>query len=234
MNMTLESTLSCPYHEKKSTCVDHIRLFEALPDEARTSLLKEMRHTSHRKGEILVQEGESIDAILVVRTGIIKTYRIDASGEEHVMDVLHAGQAIWHGMFLEDHIYHYSVACMSDVNLCILQREKFENVLGRYPKAAMNLIQMLSTDLDEAEEKNLLLGMRSPVKRLASFLLWRDRRMSGQEITMKLEDIGSFIGLRPETISRALTSLAEAGCIQRTGRARLQVLDRDKLKQISQ
>ncbi len=96
-------------------------------------------------------------------------------GEERVLDVLHDGQAIWHGMFLEDHVYHYSVGCLSDVQFCSIKRTAFEKVLERHPDVALSLIQMLSTELDEAEERAALLSVHNPRVRLAGFLLCRDR-----------------------------------------------------------
>ena len=157
-------------------CLDNIRLFAKLPGDAKGELLDSVVHSSYPQGSIVVHEGDPIDSILIVHKGRIKTFRVMQDGEERVLDVLHDGQAIWHGMFLEDHVYHYSVGCLSDVQFCSIKRTAFEKVLERHPDVALSLIQMLSTELDEAEERAALLSVHNPRVRLAGFLLYREFR----------------------------------------------------------
>ena len=222
----------CAYGSDGATCMDHIRLFADLPLDAKHALSERASHDSYPKGTILVHEGDTIDSILIVRRGRIKTFRTDANGEEYVLDVLHDGQAIWHGMFLKDHAYHYSVACLTKVELCRIQRKDFEALIAEHPDVALNLIQMLGTELDDAEEKIMMLGIRDPKRRLAEYLLHRDERCINREINLKLEDIAASVGLRPETVSRILSAFEREELVKRLGRGRLKVLDRAGLQTV--
>ncbi len=162
----------------------------------------------------------------------MKIARYDIEGEEHILDILHDGQAIWHGMFLNDHIYHYSVICMSDVQLCTIHRNDFMDMLQKDPSTAMFLIEMLSTELKEANEKTLLLSIRDPLVRLAGFLLEKDRSCIGSQINLKLDDIASSISLRPETVSRNIAILEKQNLIIRKGHGRIFVTNREGLKKL--
>ena len=177
----------CRFKAANGTCVNRIRLFAGLPDDAKHDLLARSVRSSHRRGDILV---------LIVRSGRIKTFRIDPDGVEYVLDVLHDGQAIWHGMFLEDNVYHYSVGCLTRVELCSIHRTDFEAMLAEHPDAALGLIRMVCTELDDAEEKAMMLGIRDPRRRVAQYLLLRDERCIGAEIHLGLEDIAASVGLR--------------------------------------
>ena len=223
----------CCFKAANGTCVNRIRLFAGLPDDAKHDLLARSVRSSHRRGDILVHEGDPIDSVLIVRSGRIKTFRIDPDGVEYVLDVLHDGQAIWHGMFLEDNVYHYSVGCLTRVELCSIHRMDFEAMLAEHPDAALGLIRMVCTELDDAEEKAMMLGIRDPRRRVAQYLLLRDERCIGAEIHLGLEDIAASVGLRPETVSRAISSLSREGLVERVGRGRLRIVDRDRMRCLS-
>ena len=108
-----------------ASCIRHVPLLSKLPETTQHELLLCAVQSSHPKGTILVHEGDPIDSVLIVQRGKIKIFRIDADGEEYVLDVLHDGQAIWHGIFLDDRSYHYSVACLTELSLCTILRAAF-------------------------------------------------------------------------------------------------------------
>ena len=224
----------CAFSRAGSSCMDNIRLFADLPSPAKRELLARARHTTHESGAIIAHEGDPIESIIVVRSGRIKTYRSTSDGEQHVLDVLHDGQALWHGLFLDNHTYGYSVSCLTPVRLCRIHRADVEQMLANHPDVAMGLIRMVCTELDRAEERIMMLSIRDPRRRLAEYLLVRDRSCTGPEIHLKLEDIASSVGLRPETVSRNIARFDREGLVKRTGRGRLLVLDREGLSRVSE
>lgn len=224
----------CAFSRAGSSCMDNIRLFAGLPPSAKRELLARARHTAHASGDIIVHEGDPIESIIVVRTGRIKTYRSTSDGEQHVLDVLHDGQALWHGLFLDNRTYGYSVSCLTPVRLCLVHRADVEQMLANHPDVAMGLIRMVCTELDHAEERIMMLSIRDPRRRLAEYLLARDRSCTGPEIHLKLDDIASSVGLRPETVSRNIARFDREGLVRRTGRGRLLVLDREGLAHVSE
>ncbi len=223
---------TCPFRIHRRLCTESIRLFKELPHDEQESLICKSTHTKHPKGTILAHEGDSIDEVLIIREGRIKTCQSDMNGDEHILDILHEGQAIWHGMFLTDHTYRYDIVTLTDVTLCRISRENFMEVLQANPQTAIYLIEMLSSELQDANEKAYLLSIKKPVERVAAFLLFRDTRCIGSMIHMKLEDIAASISLRPETISRILSKMEKDGLIKRYGHGKIRVLDRDNMKKM--
>lgn len=223
---------SCPFIRDHTLCTSQIGIFSNLPRQAQQKLIAHAVLSTHPKDQILIQEGQPVDSILIIRKGRLKTRRIEANGNEHVLDILHDGQAIWHDMFLPNPVYHYSVVCLTDVEICEIRREEFLSLLKQQPETAMRLIQILSSELAETKEKTLLLSIRDPKVRLAGFLLDRDARCIGPEIHMRLDDIAASIGLRPETVSRNLSKLEKEGTIHRTGQGKIRVIDRGALQKL--
>lgn len=230
--ITEDRNCSCPFHLENKTCMSEIRMFASLPEEAQKHLIEHAVHSHKEKGDVLAEEGDEIHSVIIIRKGRIKTVRIDANGNEYILDILHDGHAIWHDMFLKDAVYHYTIVCLTDAEICEIPREELVNVLQDNPEAAMSLITMLSTDLYEAKEKSILLSIHKPMVRLAGFLLNRDRTCINRVIHMKLEDIAASISLRPETVSRNLARLEKEGIIRRCGKGMLQVVDRPSLQKI--
>ncbi len=223
----------CAFSKAGSSCMDNIRLFKGLPAPAKRELLARARHITRPAGAIIAQEGDSVESIIVVRSGRVKTYRSTSDGEQYVIDVLHGGQALWLGLFMADHTYNYSVQCLTPVRLCLIHRADVEHMFSSHPDVAMDLIRMISTELDRAEERIMMLSIRDPRRRLAEYLLIRDGSCAGPEIHLRLEDIANSIGLRPETVSRHIARFDREGLVKRTGRGRLLVLDREGLRSVS-
>lgn len=219
----------CPYEKEGTTCMDKIRLFRGLPEASREKLMDGVIHRSYAAGRVLIEEEEKVRYILVIRRGRVKICRSDAEGEEHILDILHDGQAIWHDLFLKEPVYHYSAICLTDVDACLFSREEFMRIITGEPEMALGLIAMLSTELTEEKEKVMLLSIRDPDTRLAGFLLDRDEKCLNGHISMKLSDIAASISLRQETVSRSLSRLQKAGYLSRTGRGELKVIDRQGL-----
>ena len=231
MNTKL-STPICPFHKRHTSCTKQIRLFHALPEEVQSELITSASSFNRPKGYVFASDGDRVSSIIIIRKGNIKTYRLDASGNEYLLDVLHEEQAIWHDMFLKDPVYHYSIEAMTDVEICEISTDTFLSVLNAHPEAALSLIQMLSTELTAAKEKILLLSIRSPEVRTAGFLLDRWKKADDKMIFFKLEDIASTISLRPETISRILRRFEKAGIIARIGKGKICIMDQPALREI--
>lgn len=79
----------------------------------------------------------------------------------------------------------------------------------------------------------MMLTIRDPRRRLAEYLLLRNRKCAGPEIHLKLDDIANSIGLRPETVSRHIAQFDREGLVRRTGRGRLLVIDRAGLTAVA-
>ena len=207
-----------------------VRLLSALPEEARERLVASARQDVLPRGAIVAHEGDPIRDLLVVGRGRVKTFHVNADGGEQVLDVLYRGQSIWHGLFLPDHSYHYSVGCLTDTTLLSIARRDVEDALLAHPEGALRLVGILGVELDDAEEKLMLLGIRDPRQRLTEYLLHRDARCHGGEIALKLEDIARSINLRPETVSRHLSALEREGLVVRLGRGRMRLVSRQALR----
>ena len=109
--------------------------------------------------------------------------------------------------------------------------EVFKRILQRRD-AAKHIILSLSKWLHDSNERSMYLSVSDPVSRIAGCLLYNEHRRKGNYIELTLEDIGSRVNLRMETVSRKLREFEKAGYIERLGKGKLIITDYKAINEI--
>ena len=137
--------------------------------------------------------------------------------------------------------YAYSAEAVTHVALCRFPRRQLEALLERYPKMERRLLGMASHELAAAQEQMLLLGRKTAREKIASFLLTLSRRARkrGQRdnpvaVPMSRTDIGDFLGLTTETVSRTFTQLKTAKLIVLLPNGKVELADLEALQEIAE
>ncbi|MEM6903228.1 MAG: helix-turn-helix domain-containing protein [Pseudomonadota bacterium] len=189
------------------------------------------------KGEIVVNEGEPARNLYNITLGTMKLYKLLADGRRQIIGFLGTGDLI--GMSPQAN-YPFTAEAVTRVNFCRFNREQMRAVFGEYPAMRERIFQIASNELNEAQDQMLLLGRKTAQEKIASFLLNRLRkaeRLGGGgtsiELPMSRHDIGDFLGLTTETVSRSFTSLKSSGLITLDGTSRVKLTDRDGLEALA-
>jgi CRP/FNR family transcriptional regulator, nitrogen fixation regulation protein len=96
-----------------------------------------------------------------------------------------------------------------------------------------NLLSMTSSNLEHAENHMLLLGRKTALERVAAFLLEMDERLTAagvMTLPMSRRDIGDYLGITLESVSRALSHLHGAGVLDFIGQTQREIIIRDRLR----
>ena len=127
---------------------------------------------------------------------------------------------------------------LEDSEVCVLPLERIEDVARAVPLLRHNLLRLMSKEIARDQNVMLLLGSMRADERLAVFLLslaerYKQRGYSSTEFVLRMtrEEIGSFLGLKLETVSRLFSRFQDEGLIQVQGRA-VKLLDPVALKQV--
>lgn len=189
-------------------------------------------------GDPLFDEGEPAKSVYNVTAGTVKVYKLLADGRRQVTGFLFPGDFL--GLANNDS-YAYSAESVTHTTLCRFQRGKLENLLERFPKMEKRLLGMASHELAVAQEQMLLLGRKTAKEKIASFLMALSHRAEtrGQPgnpvvLAMSRTDIGDFLGLTTETVSRTFTQLRNAGIIVLQNGGKVDVQDMDALQEIAE
>lgn len=189
-------------------------------------------------GTPVFDEGEPADHVFNVTEGLVKVYKLLPDGRRQVTGFLIAGDFL--GLANEE-VYAYCAETVTPAKLCRFSRRKLEGMLQRYPQVERQLLSVASHELAAAQEQMLLLGRKTAKEKIASFLLRLSARYGKRgleanplHLPMSRNDIGDYLGLTTETVSRTFTQLKTAGSIRLLPHSKVELSDLEALEEIAE
>lgn len=186
------------------------------------------------KGQYLYQAGEDFNYIYALRSGSIKTYLMSEDGEEHVIGFKMPGDLMGLHAINGEH-YMNSARALETSSVCEIPFEKLEELGHIIHGLQHHMVEMMSREIQEEQEKVAMCSKMPAEGRLASVLLTLSDRFSQRgfsatdfNLSMSRSDIANMLGLAVETISRLFSHFQEEGLIK-VERKHVQILDKDRL-----
>ncbi|MEQ9518514.1 MAG: helix-turn-helix domain-containing protein [Parvibaculum sp.] len=209
-----------------------------LDNAALAELSKVNRHRALDAGDCLFFEGDPAEAYYVVTDGALKLYKLLPDGRRQVIGFLFKGDFLGHTFSVE---HSFTVEALSVTELCQMPKDKFELFAIESQPLGRKLLQIATNGLASAQEQMLLLGRKTAQERLASFLVWLSARAEerGEDgdhlgVPMSRTDMGDYLGLTVETVSRTITKLKTSGIISLSERGYIEIKNRDRLEEIAE
>ena len=179
------------------------------------------------RGDYLFHQGHAFKALYVVRSGYLKAYALSESGEEHVLGFFMSGELL--GLdSISSNRKQCSATVLDTSMVCRLPFDELSIICIRVPALQRQLLRLMSRELMSTE---LLSARHSADSRMATFLLDWGERLARRGFSarhfilpMSRQDIGNYLQMAPETVSRCFTRFDENGWIQLKGRE-LQLTD---------
>ena len=185
---------------------------------------------SYRKDEEIYGEDEPAEYVYQVIRGAVRTYKLLSDGRRQIGTFLLPGDIFG----LESSMTHRLAAeAIIDTTVRLVKRRSLEQAAGTDVHVARKLWTMTAGELRHAEDHMLLLGRKSAMERVANFLLEMDRRLAVaglMALPMCRRDIGDYLGLTLETVSRALSQLHGEGVLGFSGARQIVLRNRQRLR----
>ncbi len=194
--------------------------------------------TRLKRGDALYRVGAPFAALYAIRVGSCKTTILAEDGREQIAGYHMLGDII--GLDgIASNRHGCEAVALEDTEVCMLPFDQLEKLAQTVTSLQHNLHRFLSREIGEEQHVMLLLGSMRAEERLAVFLLnlsdrYRLRGYSATEFVLRMtrEEIGSYLGLKLETVSRLLSRLQEEGLLQVQGRT-VKLLDLPALRQLA-
>lgn len=188
--------------------------------------------------QIVFQEGDPTDYLFNVVLGTVRLYKLLPDGRRQITGFLYPGDFL--GLASSEG-YSYSAEAVSEVCLCRFPRFKLEALIELYPGMGKRILALANDELAVAQDQMLLLGRKTAIEKVASFLLSLSERAAkrGQGATcvslpMARSEIADYLGLTTETVSRTLTRFKEDGIIQEPTSRKVEIVRRDELELLAE
>jgi CRP/FNR family transcriptional regulator len=164
-----------------------------------------------KKNEHLYRENDAFTAVYAVRSGVIKAYRISGDGQEQVTGFYFPGEILGMDGISKDK-YACSAIALETAAICEIPFNRFEELSQQLPAMQHRFFQLMSQEITTDQQLITLLSKNSAEERVASLLISISARNARRKLSkthfrlaMSRADIGNFLGLTVETVSRVIS-----------------------------
>jgi CRP/FNR family transcriptional regulator len=189
------------------------------------------------RGENLFRNGDKFNALFAIHTGFFKTRISAEDGRDQVTGFQMAGEIIGLDGIVSDHHTCDAVA-LEDAEVCVMPFDRIEELSREITSLQRHVHKIMSREIVRENGVMLLLGSMRAEERLAAFLLNLVQRLhargfSQSELVLRMtrEEIGSYLGLKLETVSRTFSKFVDDGIVEVKQR-HVRILNPDGLKLI--
>lgn len=189
------------------------------------------------RGENLFRNGDKFNALYAIRTGFFKTRISAEDGRDQVTGFQMAGEIIGLDGIVSDQHTCDAVA-LEDAEVCVMPFDRIEELSREITSLQRHVHKIMSREIVRENGVMLLLGSMRAEERLAAFLLNLVQRLhargfSQSELVLRMtrEEIGSYLGLKLETVSRTFSKFVDDGLVEVKQR-HVRILSPEGLKQI--
>jgi CRP/FNR family transcriptional regulator len=172
-----------------------------------------------KRGDALFNAGDEFKAVYAVRSGFFKTSVVDGEGREQVTGFFMGGELV--GLEgIGTGRYNGAATALEDSEVCVMPFALIEEISREVPALQRHLHSVLAREIVRDQGVMMLLGSMRAEERLATFLLNLSKRFvrrgysaSDFHLRMTREEIGSYLGLKLETVSRLFSQFQADGLI---------------------
>jgi CRP/FNR family transcriptional regulator len=172
----------------------------------------------------LVNAGDKFDSLFAVRSGSFKSFICDNDGVEQITGFHFPGDIIGFDA-LNEKVHPSFTQALETAMVCELPYETLEAMSADYPNLRKQIMRFMSAEIKHDHDLIMLLNKRSAEERLLHFLSYLSERFSERgysakqfNLSMTRNEIGNYLGLTVETISRLLSRFQKEGLISVAGK----------------
>jgi CRP/FNR family transcriptional regulator len=223
----------CEACSARETSICHV-----LPHPELRRLADSAAVSSYTSGEILVFEGQAANHVFNITEGVVMLFKLLSDGRRQVLGFLFKGDFLG---LTGGADYSFSVQALTHVQVCRFPKPSFHRLLLETPRLEEELLSRASDELISARAHLTLLGRKTAIERVSSFLLYmadRDARLGGAPnlafLPMTRADMADYLGLTTETVSRVISAFKRQGTIQLLAHGGVRLLQPERLKAMAE
>lgn len=215
-----------------------VPIFADLAEDALKQIALLGKRKSFEKDSVILLENDSGSALFVIITGKVKVSRVSDDGREVILSILSDSDFFGEMAILDGLSRSANVTAIEDVEIFMIQRSDFLDLLYNHPEVSIALMQELTKRLRAADMKIKSLSLKDAEGKVATVILQLaddiGRIKQGVVEIEKLpyqQDLANMAGTSRETISRTIHQFAKKGLIEIDG-SKLRILNYEKFKEM--
>jgi CRP-like cAMP-binding protein len=191
-----------------------------------------------KKGDVIFEEGETINGIYCVKDGICKLTKLSPNGKDHIVKLIKKGELLGQRSLISDEPVNLSAIALEDMEVCFIPKTEVMGFFDKNNQFSMNVMKTICGDLKEADDHMVNMAQKTVKERLAETLLYLlDTFGKNEDNTLKVQlsrdELASMIGTATESCIRLLSDFNKLGLIELSGK-KIILKDINKLKKIAE
>ncbi len=183
-----------------------------------------------KKGEVLFRQGDRFDSVFAVRSGALRTFSVTDGGEEQITG-FHLPSELVGLSGMDTESYPVTAQALETTSVCEIPYERLDELSILLPQLRRQLMRIMSREIRDDQQMMMLLSKKTADERIATFLINLSARFSARgfsahqfRLAMSRNEIGNFLGLAVETVSRVFTRFQQNKIIEAEGKE-IRILD---------
>ncbi len=222
---------------KCESCI--IKEFNALKSLTRDELMRVSACKTgkiYRKGQVIFEEGETINGVYCVKDGVCKLSKLSENGKDQVVKLVVKGGLLGKRSLVSEQKTNLSATALNDMEMCFIPKSEIMNDLQKNPKFTMDVLKEMAEDLKASDESLVNMAQKSVKQRMAEILLYIDNDFGKDSdgflsIVLSREDYANIVGTATESAIRILSQFKKEDLISTSGK-RIKIEDYEGLKRI--
>ena len=217
-------------------CIYRSFLFDNLEKKELALLSLTRKETDHKKGEIIVREGEKISDFIYLKEGLLKVYRTVGPRKEQIVGVAKPMDFVGLLSVFSKSNYQYSISTLEDSSVCIIPLDLVKQMIHSNGEFASTLLEKMSRMNDQILSTRLNINLKNLRGRIAYILLMFSKEIYKSDkfdLPVSRKEIGELIDMRTENVIRILSEFRNDGIIKIEGKG-IEIVDMERLEQISE
>lgn len=190
------------------------------------------------KDSMLYRMDDPFTNLYAIRLGHFKTFQVSPGGEQQITGFQMAGELLGMDAISTDR-HHCDAVALEDSEVCEIPFPRLEELFGTIPTLLHHFHRMMSQEITREQNVMLLLGNMRAEQRFAAFLVNLSARYAARgysattfQLRMSREEIGNYLGLTIESISRLLSRFKKQNLLRVSNRE-IEILQPENLKAIA-
>jgi CRP-like cAMP-binding protein len=176
-----------------------------------------------KKGEVIFEEGETLNGVYCVKDGICKLSKLSENGKDQIVKMVVKGQLLGQRSLISDESSNLQATALNDMEVCFIPKSEIIADLQKNPKFSFDVLKDMAHDLKEADDVIVNMAQKSVRQRLAETLIYIRESFGVNpdgtiSILLSREDYANIVGTATESAIRVISQFRKEGLISTIGK----------------
>ncbi|SFS62913.1 cAMP-binding domain of CRP or a regulatory subunit of cAMP-dependent protein kinases [Zhouia amylolytica] len=218
-----------------------VRQFSALRALDKDELMRMSNcKTSHsvKKGEALFEEGDHINGVFCIKSGICKLTKLSPNGKNQIVKFIKRGDLLGQRSLISDEAVNLSAVAIDEMEVCFIPKEEVMRFFKENSKFNAEIIKDICHDLKLADDAIVEMAQKSVKQRLAGALLEFEEEFGVDKeqylkVSLSREEISNVVGTATESLIRMLSDFSKKGMLETNGK-KIKIANRTELERVAE